>query len=104
MQDKKPEMKHFVSKLIPPRPTFHLDMSEEESSIMKEHAAYWQDMLEKGVVVVYGPVFDPSGVYGLGIIEAENENVVNTMLSNDPAVKSGLVRLEIYPMQAILRK
>lgn len=99
-----PEKKYFVAKLIPPRPTFHLDMAEEERRIMQEHAAYWMNLTDKRIVIAFGPVLDPQGVYGLGIIEAENEDMVNNLLTNDPAVKSELARIEIYPMRATLRK
>jgi uncharacterized protein YciI len=96
--------KYFVVKLIPPRPTFAEDMTEKERNIMKQHAAYWADRTDKGFVIVYGPVFDPRGVYGLGIIEVEDEKQAHTLAANDPAAKSGLQRFEIYPMRAILRK
>jgi hypothetical protein len=41
-------MNHFVYKLIPPRPTFNLDMSDTERAIMAQHATYWQEWTEKG--------------------------------------------------------
>ncbi len=56
---------HFVYKLIPPRPTFALDMSDAETKIMGEHAAYWQSLLDRGEVVAFGPVLDPAGSWGL---------------------------------------
>ena len=31
---------------------------------MKRHAAYWQSLLDKGFVLVFGPVLDPKGPYG----------------------------------------
>jgi uncharacterized protein YciI len=100
----KSEKKHFVVKLIPPRPTFAVDMTEEESNIMKLHAAYWKDKADRGIALVYGPVLDPKGVYGLGIIEVDDKDQARTFAANDPAVKSGLNQIEIYPMRAILGK
>jgi hypothetical protein len=35
-------MTTFVSRLQAPRPTFALDMSEEEREIMARHAEYWR--------------------------------------------------------------
>ena len=32
------EPKHFVYKVIPPRPTFDVDATEEENEIMGRHA------------------------------------------------------------------
>ena len=100
----KSEKKHFVIKLIPHRPTFAQDMTEEESNIMKQHAAYWKDKADKGIALVYGPVRDPKGAYGLGIVEVENEEEARRFAADDPAVKSGLNRIETYPMHAIFGK
>jgi uncharacterized protein len=36
-------MAHFLFKLIPPRPTFPGDMTEEEGAIMEDHFGYWAD-------------------------------------------------------------
>jgi hypothetical protein len=51
---------HFLYKLIPPRPTFDRDMNEAEATIMGQHAAYWQDQIERGSAIVFGPVADPA--------------------------------------------
>jgi len=100
----KSEKQHFVFKLIPPRPTFAQDMTEEERSIMGQHVVYWTEMAEKGIALVFGPVLDPNGAYGLGIIEVDDEDQVQGLAAGDPAVRSGIGRMEIYPMLAVLRK
>jgi len=71
---------------------------------MKQHAAYWKDKADQGIAIVYGPVLDPKGVYGLGIIEVDNEDQARTFAANDPTVKSGLNKVEIHSMLAILGK
>jgi uncharacterized protein len=93
---------YFALKLIPPRPTFHQDMNHEERTIMMKHIAYWDILMEKGFVVALGPVIDPSGTYGLGIVEVENEDQVKEFIKNDPATEIG--HYEIYPMHAKVRK
>ena len=52
---------HYVYGLIPPRPSFHEDMNEEERAIMSRHAAYWSELIEQRGVVVYGPWSTPAG-------------------------------------------
>lgn len=89
-------------KLIPPRPSFAQDMSEEERKIMQEHVAYWKAMLDKGIVVAFGPVFDPAGTYGVGIMEVDDENSIEEIKKNDPALKAGN-KYETYPMMAITK-
>jgi hypothetical protein len=69
-----PSPQNGLIKLISHRPTFAQDLTEEESNTMKQHAAYWKDKADKGIAFVYGPVRDPKGAYGLGIVEVENED------------------------------
>ena len=41
-------MSAFVFRLNAPRPTFALDMTDEERAIMGRHAAYWQPFIDSG--------------------------------------------------------
>jgi uncharacterized protein YciI len=97
-------MPHFVCKLIPPRPTFPFDQSPEESALMRRHAAYWRDLVDRGEVVVYGPVGEPGSPWGLAVFEAESEDAARAVAANDPVVTAGLMTAEVYPMlSAIVR-
>jgi len=97
-------MAHFALKLNPPRPTFALDMSEEEVVLMQEHAGYCGALLQQGGAVVFGPVMDPKGPYGLGIAEFADERAARVFADNDPAIKAGRgFSYEINPMQAMTR-
>ncbi len=91
--------KHFALKLIAPRPTFAQDMTDDERSIMQQHVTYWMDLMNKGSVLVFGPVMDPKGAYGLGIIEVDSEEEVTAFMANDPAIK--INKYEVYPMMAV---
>ena len=66
---------------------------------MHEHVGYWMDLLGKGSVLVFGPVADPSGTYGIAIIERENEAEARELASNDPVIraKAGFA-FELYAM------
>ena len=90
----------FALKLIPPRPTFAQDMTDEERSIMQEHVGYWMELMTQGKVIVFGPVLDPQSVYGLSIVAVDNEEEVKQMTTNDPAIK--INRYEYYPMMAVV--
>jgi uncharacterized protein len=92
------EKLHFFYKLIPPRPNFHLDMSEKEKSVWKLHADYWKKLVEKGTAIIYGPVFDPKYVYGMAIVEATSEDEAKEIVSNDPAISSGIGTFELNSM------
>jgi uncharacterized protein len=91
-------MNRFLYKLIPPRPSFAMDMSDEEAAVMGDHAAYWGRFVDDGAVVVFGPVGDPAGAWGLAVVEADSEDEVRGLGEQDPAITSGVATFEIYPM------
>jgi uncharacterized protein len=95
---------HFVYKLIPPRPTFDADMNDDEAAVMGQHGEYWQGLVDSGRVIVFGPVSDPTGAWGLAVVEADSEDDVRSLGGADPAVTSGLATFEVLPMPvAIVR-
>jgi uncharacterized protein len=98
-------MQYFFCKLIPPRPTFQQDMTESEKALMLQHVAYWTALAEKGIAVAFGPVADPAGGYGIGIVELDDDADVRDLEKNDPTIESGLgFRYEILPMpRAVVR-
>jgi len=93
-------MSTFVFRLIAPRPTFALDMSDEEREIMGRHAAYWQPLVDAGRMVVFGPVLDGTGSWGLGVVEADDEDEIRAFASGDPVVTTGTATIEIGKMLA----
>ncbi len=76
----------FLFRLIPPRADFAQTMTAEEQSAMAEHMEYWQRLLRDGKVVVYGPVADPEGVWGLGVLRAADRAEVLAIGERDPSV------------------
>jgi len=95
------DKKYFALKLLPCRPTFAQDMSPEERAIMQQHIVYWRALMDKGKVLAFGPVMDPKGAYGLGIIEADDEAQVDDFIAKDPA--STINTYEYYRMMAIVK-
>jgi uncharacterized protein YndB with AHSA1/START domain len=84
-----PSKLYFHVRLLPPRPTFMTDMNEAEGQVMKEHGAYWAQNLMAGNVLIYGPVADPKGGWGVGVIAVDSEEQARQLEANDPAIKSG---------------
>jgi uncharacterized protein YciI len=81
--------RHFLIKLVPPRPSFAQDMTDEEKQLMQQHVAYWTGLAETGVALLFGPVADPAGSYGIGVVEVEQEEQLAVLTANDPVTKSG---------------
>ena len=93
------QLRFFVCRLLPPRPDFARTMSAKEANMMKEHGAYWMSKLREGHILVYGPVDDPAGVWGIGIARASTVSEVEAFRDADPAMQSGFgFRYEILPM------
>jgi uncharacterized protein YciI len=88
-------MATFVLRLLAPRPTFALDMTDDERAVMGLHAEHWQPLVEAGRMVVFGPVLDGTGSWGLGVVEAEDEQEIRDHAAEDPAVTSGTAQMEI---------
>lgn len=90
----------FVFRLLTPRPTFAIDMTEEEREIMGRHAAHWKPLVESGQMVIFGPVLDTSGSWGLGVVEAEDEEELRAFAARDPVVTTGTANIEVGKMLA----
>lgn len=91
--------KFFLCRLLAPRPTFAHDMDAAEREVMLAHASYWRGLLAKKQVIVFGPVGDPNGPWGLGVVRAPDEQTVTTLRENDPAILSNRgFRYEVLPM------
>ena len=99
-------MQHFVVKLRASREGFMHSMSPQEMTVMQAHAAYWAGLLEQGSAIVFGPVDDPAGSYGLGVVAVEDEAVLEAIRVADPAISSGIgLRYEVAPMvRAVYKK
>jgi len=74
----------YVCRLIPPRPSFVQDMTAEEAGVMQAHVAYWTELLRTGNVIVFGPVADPKGSWGLGVIRASDDDHLSQITQADP--------------------
>jgi uncharacterized protein len=99
-------MKYFLCRLIPPRPTFAQDMTEAEAMVMRDHVSYWTELAGRGTAVVFGPVADPKGPWGIGILEVADEAEVQSLTANDPVIRAAIgARYEILPMpRAVMGK
>jgi uncharacterized protein YciI len=87
----------FAFNLLPPRPTFVDDMTDDEKAMMDRHVEYWQGLMADGVAVVFGPVLNPDGGYGLAVVEVSGQEQAERLIAGDPAVRGGLT-CRAYPM------
>jgi uncharacterized protein YndB with AHSA1/START domain len=100
-----PAPTYYLCRLIPPRPSFTKDMTAEERAVMMSHAKYWRELLGRGAAIVFGPVADPSGPWGMGVAAAASEAELREMLAGDPAIKSERgFRYESMPMLSAVHR
>jgi uncharacterized protein len=89
-------MSLYFFRLNPPRADFAQTMTPDEQRAMAEHQDYWQQLLRDGRVVVYGPVADPEGVWGIGVLRAADRAEVLAIAERDPSVVAGVNTFEVF--------
>ena len=80
----------FFYRLNPPRSTFPADMTPEEAAAMERHFSYWREAISGGSALIFGPVADPNGVYGVAILNAANHAAAKAICDADPALTAQL--------------
>jgi hypothetical protein len=92
-------VKTFFCRLNAPRATFGQDMTPDEARLMQEHAVYWRDWMAQGKVVTFGVVGDPAGVFGIGVIEVDDDAEARRLADGDPVIRAARgFRYDVHPM------
>jgi uncharacterized protein YciI len=93
-------MPTFVLRLIAPRPRFAETMTDAEREIMNRHAAHWRPYMERGDMVVFGPILTEDDSYGLAVVQTEDEAALREFAAQDPVVTTGTAAFEFGRMAA----
>ena len=80
--------------LYRPGPTWLTGKSVMEQPL-KEHGKYMLSLYIKGSMKLAGPLTDNAG--GAVLLEVSNEAEAKAIVTNDPAVKSGVFVYEMHP-------
>jgi uncharacterized protein len=91
-------MAWYLYRLLMPRPDFASTMSEHEQAVMREHVAYWTGHLEDGRVLVFSPVADPDGDWGMAVVEADAMAEVEALGDDDPAVTTNVAGYDVVEL------
>jgi uncharacterized protein len=86
---------HFRIPAHGARPTFALDMTDEEREIMARHAEHWRPLVDSGQMVIFAPVLDASGSWGLGVVEADDEQELRAFTADDLVVTTGTATIDV---------
>ena len=93
-------MPTFVLRLIAPRPQFAQTITEAEREIMNRHAAHWRPYLERGEMVVFGPILTEQDSYGLAVVDTGDEQALREFAAQDPVVTTGTADFEFGRLAA----
>jgi uncharacterized protein YciI len=99
-QRKVRRMPTFILRLIAPRPNFAQTLTDSEREIMNSHAAHWRPYLERGDMVVFGPVLTDENSYGLAVVETGDEQALRGFAAQDPVVTTGTATFEFGRLAA----
>jgi uncharacterized protein YciI len=67
-------------------------MSTREQPLWNEHAAFIDQLVAEGFILMGGPLVDESGA--MLIVNADDENAVREKLKDDPWYRHGILKLE----------
>ena len=100
-----PEMKQFLYKLQPTR----LEMltsgpTAEEEQVVSEHFNYLKRYCDQGVVVLAGRTLNnDEKTFGIAILTVDSEKGAHSIMADDPAVKRGVMRAELFPFRIAMQ-
>jgi hypothetical protein len=79
------------------------DMTPDERGLMLAHQQYMRQHVESGMVIALGPVADPSGGWGLGLVEALDQAEVDRLTAADPVILADRgFRYETHPIPQMI--
>ena len=96
-------MKNYLFRLIPPRPTFAADMTPAEAALMQQHVAYWGGLMQQGKVIAFGPVADPRGAWGMGLLQLDDGADPAAIGAQDPTILGNVgFSFEVHTMPRVV--
>jgi uncharacterized protein len=97
-------MPQFLYRIQPARPGMLAEgPTGREVSIVNEHFEYLQKLVAEGVVFMAGRTQNiGERTFGIVIFEAASESDAVALMENDPAVKLGVMKAELFPYRVAL--
>jgi uncharacterized protein YciI len=94
----------FLYRLLPTRiEMVTIGSTPEEDAIVDEHFAYLEALTERGVMLLVGRTQNnDEDTFGIVIFQADSEASAQQIMNNDPAVKKGVMRADLFPFQIAL--
>jgi uncharacterized protein len=91
----------FVNLEVTPAVDF-ARLTPAQMAIFQQHGANLQKLRDAGVLVTAGRILkDPAHAHAIAIFTAENETAAREILAADPAVKAGLMKAIVEPLDLV---
>lgn len=71
--------------------------THETKRIQEEHLANIRKMFEAGKLILAGPFTDGGNLRGIFVLQVGSLEEAKTLADADPAVKAGLLTVEVHP-------
>lgn len=80
--------------------------TEKDNQIVEEHFNYLKDRLNHKQLILAGRTLNMDNTkFGIVIIEVETDEIAESIMLNDPAIKNGIMIGHLYPYRvALLRE
>jgi uncharacterized protein len=97
-------MPQFLYRIQPARPAMLTEgPTPEEAARVGEHFAYLQGLAARGTLLLAGRTQgNDERTFGIAIYEAADEREARAIMEDDPAIRSGVFRAELFPFAVAL--
>lgn len=98
------DVTQYLYKIQPTRPEMLAHgATPEEEAIVSEHFSYLKGLMEQGILLLAGRTLNTDeSSFGIVIFKATSQADAHTVVNNDPAVRKGVMRAELYPYRIAL--
>ena len=97
-------MSEYLYRIVPTRLGMLTDgPTDVEQQTVSEHFAYLEGLLAAGTLILVGRTTNnDERTFGIAIFRAESDEAAREIMNNDPAVKHGVMRAELFPYRVAL--
>jgi uncharacterized protein len=97
-------MKQFIYRIQPTRvEMLTVGPTERESKVVAEHFEYLQSLVATDIVLMAGRTLTADDrTFGIVVLVSASEAEATRLMQNDPAVKQGVMKAELFPYQVAL--
>lgn len=98
-------MPQYLYRIQPTRIGMLTASTVDEDRIISEHFAYLKALTDQGVMILVGRTLNKdASTFGIAIFEAEDDDAARVIMENDPAVREGVMRAELFPYRVALMR